>query len=165
MFIHARSGLSARLKRLGYLVVSGLLLAFLLPLVWFRKPELFTDRCSVRGGYYFHRLRLRAFRRIGALPQLVNVWRGEMSLVEPCPLTLVAMQELQARFPGAELRQWMRPGMTGWGRIAVPPPDEPDPVASELARDLYYVCNHSLLLDLRLLAISVLTLFAPEPWP
>ena len=164
-FGNARSGLSARLKRLGDLLVSGLLLAFLLPLFLLRKPALLTDRCSGRGGHPFHRLRLRASGRMGALPQLVNVWRGEMSLVGPCPLTLVVMQELQARFPGAELRQWMRPGMTGWGRIVGSPPDEPDAVAWELARDLYYVRNHSLLLDLRLLATSVLTLFAPEPWP
>ena len=164
-FSHARSGPSARLKRLGDLVVSGLLLVLLLPLASLRKPALFTDRCSGRGGHPFQRLRLRASGRLGALPQLINVWRGEMSLVGPRPLTLAVMQELQARFPGAELRQWMRPGMTGWGRIAGPPPEEPDAVAWELGRDLYYLRNHSLLLDLRLLATSVLTLFAPAPWP
>jgi lipopolysaccharide/colanic/teichoic acid biosynthesis glycosyltransferase len=64
------------------------------------------------------------------------------------------MEQLEQRFPGAELRQWMRPGMTGWGRIAGAPPQEPDAIAWELGRDLYYLRNHSLPLDLRLLLVS-----------
>jgi lipopolysaccharide/colanic/teichoic acid biosynthesis glycosyltransferase len=77
-----------------------------------------------------------------------------MSLVGPRPLSLAVMEQLEQRFPGAELRQWMRPGMTGWGRIAGAPPQEPDAIAWELARDLYYLRNHSLPLDLRLLLVS-----------
>ena len=82
-----------------------------------------------------------------------------MSLVGPRPLSLEVMAELEKRFPGAELRQWMRPGMTGWGRIAGPPPEESDAIAWELGRDLYYLRNHSLLLDLQLLLTSLLRLF------
>ena len=163
-FSHARTGPSSRLKRLADLLISGVLLTLLLPLHWLLKPELFVDFCSGRDGHPFRRLRFRASGRFSALPQLINVWRGDMSLVGPRPLTLAVMQQLEARFPGAELRQWMRPGMTGWGRIAGPPPEEPDAVAWELGRDLYYLRKHSLLLDLRLLATSVLTLFAPAPW-
>jgi lipopolysaccharide/colanic/teichoic acid biosynthesis glycosyltransferase len=95
---------------------------------------------------------------------LINVWCGEMSLVGPRPLSPEAMALLEARFPGADLRQWMRPGMTGWGRIIGPPPEEPDTLAWELARDLYYLRNHSLLLDLRLLATSLLLLGVPAAW-
>ena len=58
----------------------------------------------------------------------------------------------------------MRLWMTGWGRLAGTPPEESDAVAWELGRDLYYLRNHALLLDLRLLAASVLTLFAPAIW-
>ena len=83
-----------------------------------------------------------------------------MSLVGPRPLSLEVMAELEKRFPGAELRQWMRPGMTGWGRIAGPPPEESDAMAWELGRDLYYLRNHSLLLDLQLLLTSLLRLFS-----
>ena len=80
------------------------------------------------------------------------------------PLTLPVMQKLQARFHGAELRQWMRPGMNGRGCIAGPPPEEPDAVAWELGRDLYYMRNHYLFFDLRLLPTSVLTLIVPARW-
>ena len=163
-FSHARTGPSSRLKRLADVLVSGGLLAVLVPCSWLRKPQLFRDLCSGRDGHPFQRLRLQASGRFSAMPQLINVWRGDMSLVGPRPLTLAVMQQLEARFPGAELRQWMRPGMTGWGRVAGPPPEELDAVAWELGRDLFYLRNHSLLLDLRLLATSLLTLLFPAPW-
>ena len=163
-FSHARSGPSSRLKRLGDLVVSGLLLLVLAPLVLLLRPAFHLDPCCGRHGLPFQRLRLSGSGRLSALPQLLNVWRGEMSLVGPRPLSPSAMQQLEARFPGAELRQWMRPGMTGWGRIAGPPPQEPDAVAWELGRDLYYLRNHSLLLDLRLLLTFLVQLMLPAAW-
>lgn len=163
-FSHARSGPSSRLKRLGDLVLSGLLLLVLAPLALLLRPALHSDLCCGRHGLPFQRLRLSGSGRFSAFPQLLNVWRGEMSLVGPRPLSPGAMQQLEARFPGAELRQWMRPGMTGWGRIAGPPPQEPDAVAWELGRDLYYLRNHSLLLDLRLLLTSLVQLMLPAAW-
>jgi lipopolysaccharide/colanic/teichoic acid biosynthesis glycosyltransferase len=163
-FSHARSGPASRLKRLGDLVASGLLLALLAPLVLLLRPPLHRDACGGRNGQVFERMRFAGSGRFSVLPQLFNVWRGEMSLVGPRPLSLAVMRQLEARFPNAELRQWMRPGMTGWGRIAGPPPEEPDAMAWELGRDLYYLRNHSLLLDLRLLATSLLLLLVPAAW-
>jgi lipopolysaccharide/colanic/teichoic acid biosynthesis glycosyltransferase len=161
VFSHARSGPTERLKRMGDLIVSGGLLLVLLPFgalaVACRALALSTDVCSGRNGRPFRRMRFSG-GGLAALPQLWNVWRGEMSLVGPRPLSQALMEELEQRFVGAELREWMRPGITGWGRIAGPPPHEPDAMAWELARDLYYLRNHSLPLDLYLLLLSALQL-------
>ena len=164
VFSHARSGPTERLKRMGDLIVSGGLLLVLLPFgalaVATGCLALSRDVCSGRNGRPFQRVRFSGSGAGGlaALPQLWNVWRGEMSLVGPRPLSQDLMEELEQRFMGAELRQWMRPGITGWGRIAGPPPQEPDAMAWELARDLYYLRNHSLPLDLYLLVLSFLQL-------
>lgn len=162
-FSHARTGPAARLKRLADLLISSALLLILWPTYRLAcglglAPRLTHDCCGGRQGRPFQRLRFAGSGPHTALPQLVNVWRGEMSLVGPRPLVLPVLQALVARFPAADLRQWMRPGMTGWGRISGPPPEEPDAMAWELGRDLYYLRNHSLLLDLRLLLTSALQL-------
>jgi len=164
-FSHARAGPTSRLKRLGDLVLSGMMALVLIPLLAVADllcsaPILHQDLCSGRDGQPFLRQRFAAAGPLSALPQWRNVWRGEMSLVGPRPLSMEVMAELEQRFPGAELRQWMRPGMTGWGRIAGPPPEESDAIAWELGRDLYYLRNHSLLLDLQLLLTSLLRLFS-----
>jgi lipopolysaccharide/colanic/teichoic acid biosynthesis glycosyltransferase len=164
VFSHSRSGPAARLKRLGDLVVSGAGLLLLAPLALTFRLPFHRDLCSGRNGRSFQRIRLARAGRFSALPQLLNVWRGEMSLVGPRPLSLSVMAELEARLPGAELRQWVLPGMTGWGRIAGPPPEESDAIAWELGRDLYYLRNQSLLLDLRLLLTALLSLWSPAAW-
>ena len=85
------------------------------------------------------------------LPELLNVLRGDMSLVGPRPLIMAYLDrysERQAR------RNEVRPGITGWaqvnGRNAVGWDER-------FEMDVWYVDNHSLWLDLRILWLTVLT--------
>ena len=83
------------------------------------------------------------------LPELWNVLRGDMSLVGPRPLL---MQYLDLYTPFQMRRHEVRPGLTGWaqvnGRNALGWPER-------FALDVWYVDNRSLLLDLRILFITV----------
>jgi lipopolysaccharide/colanic/teichoic acid biosynthesis glycosyltransferase len=90
------------------------------------------------------------------LPQLVNVLRGEMSLVGPRPLPRAYV----ARYSDQERRRLdVVPGLTGWsqvnGRNAMD-------WAHKLALDVWYVDNRSLRLDLRILARTVRTVLAGD---
>lgn len=83
------------------------------------------------------------------LPELINVLRGEMSLVGPRPLL---MDYLSLYNPEQARRHDVRPGITGWaqvnGRNALS-------WEEKFAHDIWYVANHSLALDLRILFITV----------
>jgi len=86
---------------------------------------------------------------IDELPQLVNVLRGEMSLVGPRPLL---MEYLPLYTQEQARRHAVRPGITGWaqinGRNALSWDDK-------LAMDVWYVEHRSMPLDLRILAVTI----------
>jgi lipopolysaccharide/colanic/teichoic acid biosynthesis glycosyltransferase len=79
------------------------------------------------------------------LPNLVNVLRGEMSLIGPRPTLPVQVQQYTERQRG---RLEIKPGITGWaqvnGRASLP-------WAQRIELDLYYIEHRSLALDLRIL--------------
>jgi len=162
-------------KAVGDLVLAALLLVVLLPLlalvalcVWWDvgRPVFFRQRRPGLHGWPFvlykfrtmregaddDAARLTAFGRflrassLDELPELLNVLRGEMSLVGPRPLLL---EYLDLYTPEEARRHTMRPGITGLaqvsGRNDVPWPDR-------LAKDVWYVDHWSLGLDLRILA-------------
>jgi len=83
------------------------------------------------------------------LPNLVNVLRGEMSLIGPRPTLPVQVAQYTERQRG---RLAIRPGITGWaqvnGRASLPWPER-------IELDLYYIEHRSLALDLRILRRSV----------
>ncbi|MEO8140599.1 MAG: sugar transferase [Gemmatimonadota bacterium] len=108
-----------------------------------------ADRLT-RVGRWLRRLSL------DELPQLWNVFRGELSLVGPRPLL---MEYLPLYSPIEARRHEVRPGITGWaqvnGRNALTWPER-------FALDLYYVEHQSLGLDLQILCRTILTVLRRE---
>ena len=96
--------------------------------------------------------RVGAFLRrtsLDELPNLVNVLRGQMSLIGPRPTLPVQVDQYTPRQRG---RLAIRPGITGWAQVngrASLPWDE------RIELDLYYIANRSLSLDLRILRRTV----------
>jgi sugar transferase (PEP-CTERM system associated) len=93
--------------------------------------------------------------RLDELPQLLNVVKGEMSLVGPRPERPAFVQELREAIPYYDIRHTVRPGITGWAQIRFRYGASPEDAHMKLQYDLYYVKNLSLALDLRILLESV----------
>jgi sugar transferase (PEP-CTERM system associated) len=93
--------------------------------------------------------------RIDEFPQLVNVLKGEMSLVGPRPERSFFVEQLTAQIPFYALRHTVKPGVTGWAQVRYDYGASIEDSLEKLQYDLYYVKNHSLFLDVRVLAETV----------
>ncbi len=92
---------------------------------------------------------------IDELPQLWNVLKGEMSFVGPRPERPVFVSELGKQIPYYAARHSVKPGVTGWAQVRYPYGSSVADATRKLQYDLYYVKNHSLLLDLFILFETV----------
>jgi sugar transferase EpsL len=172
--------MSAFVKRLADVVVSGSLLLIFFPLMLLIALAIYLNSGpavlfrQMRPGYRGRPFKLLKFRTMNAawnaqglllpdaerltpigrilrrlsldeLPQLWNVFRGQMSLVGPRPLL---MQYMDRYTPEQSRRHEVKPGITGWaqvnGRNSVTWPEK-------LALDIWYVDHGSLFVDLRIL--------------
>ena len=179
------------MKRLLDMLVAGLALIVLAPVIaavallvrlTLGPPVLFRQQRPGLGGRPFEMVKFRTMalttdaagrplpdeQRLGwvgrflrdwsldELPELVNVLRGDMSLVGPRPLL---MQYLDRYTPAQARRHEVRPGITGWaqvnGRNAIS-------WEEKLAHDVWYVDNRSILLDMRILLITLGKLLRPH---
>ena len=116
-----------------------------------QRPEVTTGNPLVtRVGGVLRRLKL------DELPQLWNVLRGDMSLVGPRPMD-------PARYARAtefqRQRLLMRPGLTGWAQVNGNINWSWD---ARMEMDVWYIANWSLLLDLRILLMTIPVLFLSE---
>lgn len=97
---------------------------------------------------------LRTFR-LDEVPQLVNVLRGEMSIVGPRPERPCFVETLQAQIPYYGLRHTVKPGLTGWAQVRYQYGASVQDTIEKLQYDLYYIKNMSLLLDATILIETV----------
>ena len=168
---------------LGLIILSPLLvIIFMLILIQMGTPVIFkqmrpglngkpfcmykfrtmTNEKDEQGNLLPDELRLTRLGRflrstsLDELPELFNVLKGDMSLVGPRPLL---MQYLDRYTPEQARRHEVKPGITGWaqvnGRNAIT-------WEEKFALDVWYVDNRSLLLDMKILAITVVKVFKRE---
>jgi len=93
--------------------------------------------------------------RIDEIPQMINVLKGEMSLVGPRPERPFFVQALNEKVPYYSLRQSINPGITGWAQICYPYGDSEKDAIEKLQYDLYYMKNMSPLFDLQIIFESL----------
>ena len=102
--------------------------------------------------------RIGAFLRkcsLDELPQLVNVLKGEMSLVGPRPERSFFVEQLAREIPYYSVRHSVKPGITGWAQIKYQYGATLKDSIEKLQFDLYYVKNSTLFLDLVILFQTV----------
>jgi lipopolysaccharide/colanic/teichoic acid biosynthesis glycosyltransferase len=109
------------------------------------------DRRVTRVGRFLRRW------NIDELPQLVNVLKGDMSLVGPRPHALSHNREYERKISLYARRHNVRPGITGWAQVNGfrGCTDTDDKMRQRVDHDLYYIDNWSILLDLRILLLTV----------
>lgn len=87
------------------------------------------------------------------LPQLINVLKGEMSLVGPRPEIPKFVEQFKEEIPLYMLKHQVRPGITGWAQVKDFRGDTS--IEERIRHDLYYIENWSLAFDFRILLLTV----------
>lgn len=179
------------IKRMLDVIVSLVSLVVLLPVLLliaayiasnFGKPVLFKQTRPGLYGRPFQMVKFRSMRdshdangnplpdaerltsfgrklrasSLDELPELWNVLKGEMSLVGPRPLL---MEYLPLYSPEQARRHQVRPGITGWAQVNGRNAIDWD---QKFALDLWYVEHRSLLLDLKIICMTVAKVFVRE---
>jgi len=85
--------------------------------------------------------------RLDEIPQLLNVIKGDMSLVGPRPERHVFIKEFEEKIPFYTQRLLVRPGLTGWAQVKFPYASSIEQTEEKLQYDLYYIKNMSFILD------------------
>jgi len=95
--------------------------------------------------------------RIDEIPQLVNVLKGEMSLVGPRPERPEFVETLSAAIPFYTERLLVPPGVTGWAQVKFPYASDIDGARRKLQFDLYYIKHMGFFLDCMILLRTIKT--------
>jgi exopolysaccharide biosynthesis polyprenyl glycosylphosphotransferase len=100
--------------------------------------------------------------RIDELPQLVNVLKGEMSLIGPRPERMEFVRELSAVIPYYDVRHSVKPGITGWAQVCCPYGASVEDARLKLEYDLFYIKNMSPLLEAEIILKTIGVVLFPK---
>lgn len=119
------------------------------PVSWFKKD----DPRVTRVGKFLRKISL------DELPQLWNVFLGDISLVGPRPDVAEFAKILEEKIPYYKTRTLIKPGLTGWAQVSQKVrgenPSSVEETKERLAYDLYYIKNRSFLLDLAIILKTI----------
>jgi lipopolysaccharide/colanic/teichoic acid biosynthesis glycosyltransferase len=94
--------------------------------------------------------------RIDELPQLINIFKGEISLIGPRPERPVFIETFEELIPYYNIRHNIKPGITGYAQVMYPYGAGVFDARHKLMYDLYYIKNWSIFLELKIIYLTAL---------
>ncbi len=146
------------------------------------RPIIFKQTRVGKDGKFFDMIKLRSMRkqqageakfagqekdrvlkigkvirpvRIDEVLQVVNIFKGEMSLIGPRPEQIAFDRQFEAEIPYYDYRKKLAPGITGWAQVMYKYAETKEEMMTKLSYDLYYVKNQNLLLDLKIILLTI----------
>jgi exopolysaccharide biosynthesis polyprenyl glycosylphosphotransferase len=122
-----------------------------------READLYTRENDPRilpVGRWLRKLRL------DELPQLWNVFHGELSLIGPRAEWVECAERYRHKIPFYHFRHLVKPGITGWAQVNYPYGESEEDAMQKLTYDLYYIRHYSLKLDAMIVLKTIYTMFA-----
>ena len=117
-------------------------------------PKYMTTAELQQSGCYVTNLgRFLRKSSLDEIPQLLNVLKGDMSLVGPRPELPHFVEQFKDEIPLYMVKHQVRPGITGWAQINGLRGDTS--IRDRIEHDIYYIENWSLWLDIRILLTTV----------
>jgi len=113
------------------------------------RMAIVNDMRITRWGKWLRRSHL------DELPQVINIFKGEMSLVGPRSEQVELVNQFQKQLPFYRGRFFVRPGLTGWAQINQRYASTVEDTAVKLEYDLYYIKHRNLMLDLSIIIRTV----------
>ncbi|GHB59291.1 sugar transferase [Persicitalea jodogahamensis] len=102
---------------------------------------------------------LMRLTRIDELPQLLNIFRGEISLIGPRPERPVFIESFEEVIPYYNLRHGVKPGITGYAQVMYPYGTGVYDARHKLMFDLYYIKHWSLALEMQIIIRTAVVVF------
>lgn len=96
--------------------------------------------------------------RIDEIPQLLNVLKGEMSVIGPRPERAVFVEQITEKMPFYPARHAIKPGLTGWAQINYKYGDSIEDSIEKLKYDLFYIKRRSVFLDINIIVKTIGTI-------
>jgi sugar transferase (PEP-CTERM system associated) len=98
--------------------------------------------------------------RIDEMPQLINIFKGDMDLVGPRPERPYFVEKLREQIPYYNLRNTVRPGITGWAQVNYHYGDSIEDAKEKLRYDLFYIKHLSWSFDLLIILFTIRTVLS-----
>jgi lipopolysaccharide/colanic/teichoic acid biosynthesis glycosyltransferase len=155
-----------------------------------RGPLLYRQERVGKGGHHFEILKFRTMRpgngglanewtqendpritpfgrlmrrtHLDELPQVVNILRGDLSIVGPRPEQPHYVEELSEKLPFYGLRHLVRPGLTGWAQVKYGYAGDERDALEKLQYEFWYLRNQDLALDARIAARTIRSVFGRQ---